>query len=482
MKICGYCGNEYDEKEIKCPVCGSKLLKHTKGTEAAADEYRRIEEEIKNKRKSRSMILSIGVGVIALIIFIAIFSVVNYFNDPQRDIDKEAKQLYEIAVQQIKEGDYESAIETLDDIDVSWGDYSKVEGKKIEAVKGQLTDTIAQYESDGDYEAIITYINENVEDINADTEISQIYDSSVQKYKADVMTRVNGYVEKNDYASAKSLLLTASGIIGNDSEIEQNLNDIKQKEVLASVLPYENEGNYEGAINYLNQNSEIVEECIELQVKLSTYTENYRTKVLNDAKNAYETGGYDEAIYVLNSALKVLGDDSIIQNEKNRYEVAIPVKLIDLDVIKQGEYLRVGEYYWNNFEKDVNNKSYSGESVHYLYGLEKADDGEKYITYYLNQEYDVLTGTVYRPYITLSCWFDWEADGFVKIYGDGVVLYEESVAQNSLEATSFSISVTGVRELKIELGGQWREEKRTSDFYDWYPKLCVAEMEVYKEP
>ena len=43
MKICGYCNNEYDDKEKKCPVCDSTILKHTKNTTSAKAEYERIE-------------------------------------------------------------------------------------------------------------------------------------------------------------------------------------------------------------------------------------------------------------------------------------------------------------------------------------------------------------------------------------------------------------------------------------------------------
>ena len=98
MKICGYCNNEYDDKEKKCPVCDSTILKHTKNTTSAKAEYERIEQEIKIRRKKRSMILGIGVGAIAIIVVVIIISIVSFINNPQRAIDKEAKEKYDSAV------------------------------------------------------------------------------------------------------------------------------------------------------------------------------------------------------------------------------------------------------------------------------------------------------------------------------------------------------------------------------------------------
>ena len=88
MKVCGYCNNEYNDSEPKCPVCGSTLLKHNKHSDSAEAELKRIKEEIERKRKSRSLIIGIGAAAIVLAIVIAIFSITCYVTDPQRDIAK----------------------------------------------------------------------------------------------------------------------------------------------------------------------------------------------------------------------------------------------------------------------------------------------------------------------------------------------------------------------------------------------------------
>ena len=270
MKICGYCNNEYDDKEKKCPVCDSTILKHTKNTTSAKAEYERIEQEIKIRRKKRSMILGIGVGAIAIIVVVIIISIVSFINNPQRAIDKEAKEKYDSAVGYISQEEYDLAIKALDEIDTSWSGYDKVAGMRTEAVKGQLTSKLTQYESTGDYESVISYINENVDDINADAEIKQIYDNSVTQYKSAVLTKADEYVSNGDYSAATSVLTTAIRVISSDSELENKMSEVGKAGILAQVKEYKNNGGYAEAIQYVNDNMDIVGNDSEILIELSS--------------------------------------------------------------------------------------------------------------------------------------------------------------------------------------------------------------------
>ena len=468
MKICGYCGNEYDEKEIRCPVCGSKLLKHTKGAETAADEYRRIEEEIKNKRKSRSMILGIGVGIIALIIFIAIASVVNYFNDPQRDIDKESKRLYEVAVQQIKDGDYDDAIETLDDINVSWSEYSKVEGKKIEAVKGHLTNKIEQYEASGDYAAVITYINRNIEDIDADAEISKIYDDSVEKYKANLMKKVDEYVRANDFTSAKSLLLTASNIIGDDNEIQDRLTDVSKKEILSTVTSYENDGNYAEAISYIYGNLEKIDNDSEILMKLSNCEQKYRDNIITTAENAYKSEGYQDAIEILKEALNILKKDDILLEQIEKYENLAPVSLLDLNAFYSDYDGGLdGRKKQIQSMKDKLGNTYENV-LEYTYGDKEARD-----IYVINKEYKKFKGTLFVPEDRNANHDDWAYQDpfYFSVYGDDVLLYKSPKMTSKQYPVDFEIDISGVEQLSIN----WHGGACTWDY-----EICLSNAFLYK--
>lgn len=461
MKICGYCNNEYDEKEVKCPVCGSKLLKHTKGAEAAADEYRRIEEEIKKKRRSRSMILGVCAGALVLIVLIAIISVVNYFNNPQRNIDKEAKKLYEVAVQQIKDGNFDGAIDTLDEINESWSDYNKVEGKKVEAVKGQLTNTIAQYEESGDYESIITYINKNVEDINTDPDIKDIYNESVLKYKKDVMDTVNTYVESNNYSAAMSVLTTASGIIGADEEIEMKMSDIAKQNILVTVLEYKQNGDFASAIRYINENLEIIGNNSEILIELSDCEEQFRNQTIEDAKDAYENVGYEKAVEKINSGLSVLPDDEELVKLRKKYEALAPVYLRELSPY-------IGELLQYDYAKDNMGNTYQNCFLTF--------SNKKEATYDIGMKYKTFEAVVAVTKAEVNTALFNNNYASVRIKGDGKVLYENTMLSTETKPFEISLDVSGVTDLTIEIKG-----KDTNLNYDNGLYVIMADAKLQSE-
>lgn len=482
MKTCGYCGNEYDDKEPKCPVCGATLLKHAKGTESATAEYSRLKDEIARKRKNRSVIIGVGAGAIVLAVIIGIFSIVSFINDPQRAIAKEAQELLSQAEQQMNAGQYEDALETLNRIDTAWDDYSSIENMRLEAVKGQLKAKLAEYEAAGNYQAIISMIDENVADIYADTEVKSVYENAVQGYKDGVLADAETYVASGDYVGARSILSVAENFIGPDVEISEKLKEINEKEVLEVVLAYEAEENYGDAITYLNRMSAIVSGSAELQAKQCTYIEMYRTNVIKEASSAYKEMGYESALSILSSAMEILPDDAELINEKAKYHAAAPIRLVDLDCTQKGESVVAGAVgsYASNYDKDVSGNTYAADSVIYIRrsGFPPQDE-ETDITYFLNAEYDVLTGTLYRPYITLSCKSQWDSDGVLKVYGDGVLLYTGKITQKTYDTISLNIDVSGVRELTLDFDGYWYERGSIDNYY---PKCSVADLHVAKEP
>lgn len=70
----------------------------------------------------------------------------------------------------------------------------------------------------------------------------------------------------------------------------------------------------------------------------------------------------------------------------------------------------------------------------------------------------------------------------IKIYGDGILLYEApSITQNTFDPISLSINVTGVRELKIVNFGVWNgNDSGNIYFASYHPMVCLAEMYLNK--
>ena len=254
MKTCGYCNTTYEDEKEKCPVCGSTMLKMDHST-SGEDEYDKIEAEIKKKRQTRSAII-IGIVVCVLIMLtVGIVALVRFINDPQRDIDKNAEQMYATAQEYVDAGDYEAALATADKINPQWSDYYQVDSLIAKAVKGQLSETIAEYEAEGNYEAVIKYIDENVEDISSDEEIEEIYNNSVSKYKEAVIDKADEYLSNKDYSAAVSVLTTAIRLVGSDKELDAKLFECNKAEILNQISIYKSEENYAKACEMIDMES-----------------------------------------------------------------------------------------------------------------------------------------------------------------------------------------------------------------------------------
>ncbi|MBR4866547.1 MAG: zinc-ribbon domain-containing protein, partial [Clostridia bacterium] len=162
-------------------------------------------------------------------------------------------------------------------------------------------------------------------------------------------------------------------------------------------------------------------------------------------------------------------------------EKPIPVALVDLDCTSKGLGVEVG-YDSNDFAKDVDGNTYSYDEVICLFSGWKShvkEEKSRLIKYYVGKDYSILSGVIYRPYITLSCDSTWDTDGRVKIYGDGALIFSESISQDDFEPISFSTDISGIREIEIELEGYWKGSSNGATFF--YPKLCIAELQVVKD-
>lgn len=220
MKTCGYCGRTYDDSQPRCPSCGSTLLKHSHGTDSAAADYDRIKKEIENKRKSRSKIL-IGIGAaVVLVLVIIIVSTVAHVNNPQRGIDSNAKGIYESALSDYNAGNYDAALSALNSIDTSWSDYNKAISLRQKAVSGMLREKANSYMANGDYEAIITLITTNVDNINSDSEIKSLYDSAASSYRDQVIANAEKEFSNNGYQSAVSVINKGLSVLPGDYMLE----------------------------------------------------------------------------------------------------------------------------------------------------------------------------------------------------------------------------------------------------------------------
>lgn len=248
---------------------------------------------------------------------------------------------------------------------------------------------------------------------------------------------------------------------------------------------FSNGENYEGAISLLTDayNYTYGDDAM-LYTELCKYTDAYIENAVAEAQQIYdENRDYEAAVSYLRNVIGVVGENETLRSEIEKYASYAPVLLTSLDPIQKGKWLSIGTDIKKVYT-DVSNNVYDSQTViapkRSSYRDKTEDDS--YVSYYLNSEYTTLTGVLYRPYDSLSCTSVWKKTPVIKIYGDGILLYEApSITQNTFDPISLSINVTGVRELKIVNYGIWTETDNF-DIYSkcYHPKVCLAEMYLSK--
>lgn len=436
-------------------------------------------------RKAKNENFLLFTAVTCIIIMLLVSFTIMYSGIQSRRIDKEFEYSLELAQQHFENKEYQSAQDILNSINQDWDRYKEVSILYLNIQREMLLQQYTECITSEDYKRFIKNVQEITPDLKDDAEISLLYTTAIDEYEKLLMLEIKELIQQGNYSAARTSINYAQELIGSTSSLEIKLSEIEAMEIAQNVQAFEDLGNYAEAIKYLIANIEIVSEHAFLASELEKYTNIYRQSVFAEAAKSFEENGSSAAISVLNAAFSVLPDDPLIQETKQSYENALPVDIITLNATKQGQYIHVGNFYGCP-DNDVSGNQYSTSSVHWMYELSHTMDStekDRSITYFLNQEYDFITGVLYRPYSTLTCEFEWANPGGVVIYGDGTVLYEEKITQDTWEPISFKVNVTGVRELTLQLNGFWSKNATESAFgYEWNSKCCLAELQVSKQP
>ena len=307
-----------------------------------------------------------------------------------------------------------------------------------------------------------------------------IADSKEAFKKAEELMKSKDYLEAITYYEQISQRDTNNSV--KDSKIE-----VAKEKLLKQAENFVKNGDYTSAINLLNK-------CLDKfnEKEFSEAYNNYITELVNNTIASTEAlfsqeKDYTKAIENLKKIFVGLDypqDPAFepIYDEIEKYSEYQPKPLTSLEPIKESNYVACN----NIFNKDVNETVYSNDCFYPTGGTSASavadDEDEASVSYYLNAQYTELTGTIFRPYKSLSCENAWENPTVFKIYGDGVLLYEgPNITQSTFDPIDFSVDVTGVRELKIVLMGVWTtNDSGWPGVYSRYPKLSVTNLTLKK--
>lgn len=427
MKECKYCRSMYEDSLSTCPHCG--------GNKVVTSEERAEEEALKRKEKEnrenaiaaplkmRNNIL-MGVGVVvAIVVLIVIIASVNA-NKPYSDgtTKDEATNLLETGMNYYNSGDFEAAIEYF----------------------SQLPSDSKEYE-----------------------EAQSMIEKSAESYRNSILSKVDTYVQDEEYDVAIGMLEKALKVLPNDTEFKNEYNKIKDlykkklsDNALSTAKEFVKNNNYENAIKTLQDAITKIGSDEEVSAQLDVYINSYASSVIDAAKKQYKEYNAP-SIYaaenIIEKALNIAPDNQALIDEYNFYKEHEPIKIIAMDNSKKG--YSSGDF--STIDSAIDNKGNTHSNVIYINSFAfNAHDGDYKFWWYcyktidIDYQYSKITGVLFQneKYKTASSESQLEFIGYTDENAEGLdnekILWSGSVSGNSTPLT-FSVDVTGRKYIRI---------------------------------
>ena len=148
------------------------------------------------------------------------------------------------------------------------------------------------------------------------------YFNSVDKdmsYKQALQTIYEDYKNiKDENSQLQEQLSTAQSQVSADK---------KNKEVIDTANSFGDLGDYEKALSILN---EVEEKTPEMELLFTEYSGKYESQIIDNASNLQEEGKYDEAVEIIDNALKVLPNSNELISKKEKIIAEKPQNFMDV--------------------------------------------------------------------------------------------------------------------------------------------------------
>lgn len=349
-------------------------------------------KEIQPKSKKKKAVICAVVVAVAL----GTAAICWYTSYKQKLLDQAATELYQECLYDMNRGEYQDAVEKFNQIDPQWSEYDKVEEKR-----------------------------EDAEEL----------------YKKSELDKAAQLCEDDKYSEALAVLDDLLEEIGEEDDVLNRQTSIKREEIADTANEYISEQKYDEAIQYLNDNWEIVDSDEELTQIFEDSKKNYRDSIFDKAEAAYDSEGYKAALDMIREGLNVLPEDQELLDKQQFYEAKKPVSLADYEVFSAD----TPSY---SESMDIEKNEYNTDRFKNTYDSSFTKNYEGEATFLLAEEYTRFTGTVACPegYETQSNLSNVK----VTISGDGRTLYRSGESGPEIKPQEFDVDVTGVEMLKIE--------------------------------
>lgn len=293
MKYCNKCGAQLADTAKFCAKCGTKVPEAaSESIQTSVSPVKKPKPEKKQKREKKPVKKGKVIAILCLIVVVLIAAVGGYFGlkwyfSPEQQL-----------LRALNKGDFDTALEIVDE-DASLRKNEELAAKlqeRIAAVKSDFTAGTAEY-------AVALNELETIE---------------VMKIKGldDAIEETRAFVEKLN--ASRTAFATAESFFNSGDYVEAIA---QYKQVI------QEDGNYEIA-----------------KTKSAEAVNLYRTKVLEDAVAYGDVGNYDNALTLLNDALKNLPEDSLITQQIQLYDKAKADQILATALEQAAQYAAAEDY------------------------------------------------------------------------------------------------------------------------------------------
>ncbi len=291
--------------------------------------------------------------------------------------------------------------------------------------------------NEGDYESAVVSLSEiDDEDIDTDA-VESLKTTASEKYVDSVVEKAWAYIDAGEYTSAVDLLNAMQYTDETVDSIMTEAMTARFEETMESTTDFVTLKNlYETATD--NKYIEVSADMTELYASAET---SYRDDVIASVEEKVDSFEFGSALTLIDDALTVLENDDKLLACKTETEEAQEYYLLHTTVADLTDLTPYDKNVDFGIVTDANSSSnedaFGNTYKTNVHSYDYSDDA--YAIYRIDGVYVTFTGTIYCNN---------KNSRTVSIYGDGVLLYEETLTKTD-DPIPFSLDITGVRDLKI---------------------------------
>lgn len=357
------------------------------------------------------------------------------------------------------------ALETLDLYGTNPEKYTDSILALVENKQAQLTeynDAMEMYES-GDLEGAIERLSSIDEESPKYAEAQEKYAAAVEAYRSDVVQNVNDFIERNDFSQAIILLKHALRILDGDEELTGMLENCEERyaedvryEAMSRSTELIADKEYAQALKVLAEALDKLGQDLMLQSAYDDCVSVYVKDVVAKADQLMQDKAFSDAIGLVNKALQVLPDNSILLAKKAEIEDKKPVPISTLRLIDSYDW-SVNEYepvdiFGNLHMSEYTCVLYNSNS---MFGTTGTSNYAEYRSY---GEYSILTGTI-SPYQYIE-------GAIFRIYLDDVMVEWYEIGKKT-DPIHFEIDISNADYIRFDIGLSYRSGVILSDVLLW---------------